>query len=751
MEIKFEKPPLFSLYFDTALGAVPYDTPAQELQDGIYMADMYCYCAMLVRRANGSPEAFPLHMRGMAVTEQEMDAAICSSFLSNRENQLNDDLVQDLERGWAHFESRCAATARFGIATPLSQLTKRLNLGRLELLCLFLSAAVQLDLKYEKINVVLQDSIEATVPRYGLAISLFALGDPAFSAETRLQWVDGRVFQLLFAPSEPVSPLRRPMELRNNTFAFLCGQNRVAAELESSARLLFGDGSRPADEPSALLCGQEYVSRLQSIADCQKVDHHPTAVNLVGLPGSGRLFALRHCAHSLRQNLLTIETPAFFSCGLPELEKRARAVASHCLAEGFWPVFLDFDGTEEEARRLLFQCLEKFELPLVFFISDVPCTGELSHPFGLYRLTVRPPSPQTYLQVWKQLAARYPLLNTEESGGDLPPENERISLDALAGKYRMPVGNIGPVLRTAWLDMRLAGEQALTGRMISHAVSIHAQSRLSQHCTKITPVFGLSDLVVTAPVREQILDIINRYKYSHLVNIEWGFNQKFPYGKGVSVLLYGPPGTGKTMCAQVLARELELELFKVDLSLMVSKYIGETEKNLSSVFREAQKSNAILFFDEADSLFSKRTASVETSNDRYANVETSHLLQKMEEFDGLSILATNLAANFDKAFFRRIQFVVNIGMPDEATRALLWKKSFPGDCPLDSDVDFEYLGNQFELSPSNIKTVALSAAYYAAAQNSNTVRMGHILYALKNDSMKQGRAIDQRLLAGFAL
>lgn len=173
---------------------------------------------------------------------------------------------------------------------------------------------------------------------------------------------------------------------------------------------------------------------------------------------------------------------------------------------------------------------------------------------------------------------------------------------------------------------------------------------------------------------------VNHIKYKNKVNGEWGFDKKLPYGKGLSVLFYGPPGTGKTMAAQVIANELGLELYKVDLSQMVSKYIGETEKNLSELFNEAQYSNAILFFDEADALFSKRTE-VSDSKDKYSNVETSYLLQKIEEYEGIAILASNYLVNFDDAFKRRIKFIINFQMPGPEMRYKLWRKMFPKEAP----------------------------------------------------------------------
>lgn len=201
-----------------------------------------------------------------------------------------------------------------------------------------------------------------------------------------------------------------------------------------------------------------------------------------------------------------------------------------------------------------------------------------------------------------------------------------------------------------------------------------------------------------------------------MVGEEWGFFEKTSYGRGVSALFYGSPGTGKTMAVQIIAKELGLELYRVDLSKMVSKYIGETEKNISALFDIAKNMNVILFFDEADSLFAKRSE-VKDSNDRNANAETAHLLQKMEEYEGMVILATNLVEQIDDAFRRRIKFMVPFRFPDVSTRTKLWHSLIPEKTPLDDSIDLDFFANQFELSESQIKEILWNAAYIAVSDN----------------------------------
>lgn len=235
--------------------------------------------------------------------------------------------------------------------------------------------------------------------------------------------------------------------------------------------------------------------------------------------------------------------------------------------------------------------------------------------------------------------------------------------------------------------------------------------------------------------------------YRYRVFEEWGFGGKLPYGRGVSMLFAGPPGTGKTMAAQVLAKELNLELYKVDLSGVLSKYIGETQKNLRDIFDEVHKSRSILFFDEADVLFGKRV-NVTDSRDISANAQTAYLLQKIEEYDGITILATNLLQNFDDAYKRRIKYIVQFTFPQEGQRRQLWEQVFPGQMPLSEDLDREFLASNFELSGAAIKNIAVNAAFMAASGQEVT-GMKHILAALQQEYKKSGKTLGREELKEY--
>lgn len=241
------------------------------------------------------------------------------------------------------------------------------------------------------------------------------------------------------------------------------------------------------------------------------------------------------------------------------------------------------------------------------------------------------------------------------------------------------------------------------------------QDRIGACAFRVKLGYGWEDLILEPAQKQMLRHICDRVAFRDVVMEKWGFGKKAFYGNGLSAVFYGAPGTGKTMAAQVLAGELGMGLYKIDLSRLVSKYIGETEKNLGEVFDQAKKRKAILFFDEADSLFARRSE-VSGSNDRYANMETGYLLQRLEEYEGITVLATNLIQNLDDAFKRRIRFFIRFSFPDPAMRLKLWTSMIPQQARLEEPLKLEYYAKRFELTGSDIREVITTAAFLAAAR-----------------------------------
>jgi SpoVK/Ycf46/Vps4 family AAA+-type ATPase len=273
------------------------------------------------------------------------------------------------------------------------------------------------------------------------------------------------------------------------------------------------------------------------------------------------------------------------------------------------------------------------------------------------------------------------------------------------------------------------------------AARAYSNPRLSNLARKIEPRYTWDDIILPEDQLAILREIVAAVRGRPLVLDQWGVGAKLASSAGVTMLFAGPPGTGKTMAAEVIASEMGLDLYKIDLSSIVSKYIGETEKNLEKIFSEAQSSNAILFFDEADAIFGKRSE-VKDAHDRYANIEISYLLQRMEAYDGVTILATNLRANLDEAFTRRLQFAVNFPFPDHHYRLRIWRTLFPPDVPRDENLDFELLARRFKLAGGNIRNIIVGAAYLAAADGLS-VTMEHLFHGTRRELQKMGRLVGE--------
>jgi SpoVK/Ycf46/Vps4 family AAA+-type ATPase len=245
------------------------------------------------------------------------------------------------------------------------------------------------------------------------------------------------------------------------------------------------------------------------------------------------------------------------------------------------------------------------------------------------------------------------------------------------------------------------------------------------------------DLQLEPSLKQTLQAVCAQVENQGLVLDQWALRRRYPYGRCVSVLMSGPPGTGKTMTAQVLAARLGLELYQVDLSQIVDKYIGETEKRLKQVFDQAEKSNMVLFFDEADALLGKRSE-VKDSKDKYANTEVAYLLQRMESYQGIVLMATNQAGNMDTAFVRRFRYHLVFSLPSEELRRLIWTDALSG-IPAEG-IQIDYLARQFQLSGAQIKNIALNAAYQAAADG-GVLHMDHLVRAVFQELQKEGKVM----------
>ena len=260
------------------------------------------------------------------------------------------------------------------------------------------------------------------------------------------------------------------------------------------------------------------------------------------------------------------------------------------------------------------------------------------------------------------------------------------------------------------------------------------------------PATTWDDLILPVMQKDTLRQLADQARFRMTVYESWGFAARGRRGLGISALFAGVSGTGKTLAAEVLAKELRLDLFRIDLSAVVSKYIGESEKNLRQVFDAAEEGGVLLLFDEADALFGKR-AEVKDSHDRYANIEVSYLLQRMENFQGLAVLTTNLKSSLDKAFQRRLRFTIDFPFPGPAEREAIWRRVFPQQAPTQG-LDFGVLA-QLNMTGGSIRNIALNAAFLAAGAH-RPIAMEHVLRAARQEAIKAERPLAEAEIRGWA-
>jgi hypothetical protein len=390
----------------------------------------------------------------------------------------------------------------------------------------------------------------------------------------------------------------------------------------------------------------------------------------------------------------------------------------------------DFDvmmsGEHADELGLLLRELEAF--PGIAIIASSP--GPSSTPntaslplTGLVPVTFSAPSAAKRRACWKALLT------------DAGVAVDRATVEALADRFRLTPTEIS---RAVTLAVESSAHSDDEPDLFAAARALSGVG-LSGLARKVTPRRRLHDIVLPPDRLDQLREVCDALRYRSRVYEDWGFDKRFSLGTGLNILFAGPSGTGKTLAAEILAGELGVELYKIDLAAVVSKYIGETEKNLARIFAEAEAASAILFFDEADALFGKRSA-VKDSHDRYANIEIGYLLQQMDEFDGTVVLATNLRRNMDDAFVRRMHFTVEFPLPDEPDRLRIWDGIWPATTPLDPELDHAELAHRVELSGGHIRNIAVAAAFLAAADG-RAVTMEHLQRATRREYQKLGQIV----------
>ncbi|HXU72115.1 MAG TPA: ATP-binding protein [Polyangia bacterium] len=478
--------------------------------------------------------------------------------------------------------------------------------------------------------------------------------------------------------------------------------------------------------PPALATVEEAVEEVRAfLANQRAVGRGRTDLVLRGPRGAGRAEIAREACRRLGLPLISAHAGALFGQTSPA--EAAGALLREALLIDAQVLLEDAEaltGGDEASARLRI-ALAASSRPLVMTSSGVD-QPRLATGRHLVTREVRIAATHQREEIWRTL---------------LPD----VAAGEIASLYRVGVGAILRCADGARLRRGVRASADASARVthadVAGAVRAEFETDLGTVATKVDVSQTWEDLVVPDETGRTIAELVDQLRHRSTVLGRWGFQRKLGKGLGTTALFSGEPGTGKSMVAGLIARELGLELYQIDLSRVLSKWIGETEKNLAKVFDAAETGHVVLLFDEADALIGKRTTDVKNANDRYSNIETNYILQRLEAFHGVAILTSNLESSIDPALSRRLSFELRFPFPDEEQRAEIWRRMLPAELPVAGDIDFPALATRFELAGGHIRNIVLRAAYLAASDGSESLAMAHLLRAAEYEYRDHGMLI----------
>lgn len=604
-----------------------------------------------------------------------------------------EDVMEETEKLFGYWESRCVETAKQGPKLPYITMREALSLNRFEEFLVWIACIRQLDGEFAAELSGEGSSEELTLEDAFCLFRRLTVED--MEAEYRLLDPDDRLNVVLFQDWEGEQTerrLQRPVKLKKTALDFLLEQDCGIHELTGITVCL-----EPDEEP--LLQNEELYGQCRDYLERIRNGKSKGVIQLSGAEGAGKSFLLK----KLGEPTEFVAVFLGFLLERKNVRRDLREIISYCVLRRKYVALRQLpEKLEPDMLGYFLEVLTEY-IPVVCVMTETPL--RIRYPGKSCPMEAELPGAtrEQQMHFWEYYAEKYQCKALCSHGAEL------------ANLYRLMPGEIERMVRKLRARFGEGTEVSYDEAkdVIVSELMEDAGRKLQGLAAPLVTGFSMEDLQLPGQQMRILKFAISAIRNRYLVMEGMGFGKKMPYGRGISILLYGPPGTGKTMTAQVIAKEVGLTLFRVDSSRIMDKYIGETEKKLGELFETAKNTNAILFFDEADSLFAKRTE-VSKSTDKYANNEVSFLLQLMEQYEGIMVLATNHSNFFDEAFRRRITYSINLPSPDAETRSRLWRLAFPEGVEIAEDVDFDQLAREHEFTGSSIKYVAQQAMFTAA-------------------------------------
>ncbi len=666
----------------------------------------------------GSSQEF----QGLYISEDEINAILKTPLFESKacaRSVLENAKIEKITR---EINTKKAESIKQGKELRLHILSELFHMQPFEVDALLVCLAPELDMRYEKLYSYFQNDVTRKRPSVDLVIKLLCSSTEErlwardiFSHDSPL--IRNRLLYLI--GEEQVPLLSKFLKVDDRIINYLFGDNSIDRKIRNIAAII-----KPQKSFRDLILPEDTITTFRNLLNNHSIVKVPMFF-FYGPYGSGKKMAAEAVCNELGMSMLVVNSKALLK---EQNLENLKPVLREALLQNSSIYFEGFDTLlKDENIGVTGILMELDRFPNLIFLSG----EQYWEPAGVLKnhsfISQAFPSPSLML--------RKRLWESQLNGN----AQDDVDIHALAGKFNFSGGQIKDAISTAQ-NIRIAknpGNPKLSMEVLNMGCKAQSNRNLASYARKIEPHYTWDDIVLPHDIKKQLKEISGYIKYRGIVYTDWGFDKKFSLGKGLNALFSGPSGTGKTMSVEIIAHDAGLDVYKIDLSNVVSKYIGETEKNLSKIFKEAETSNAILFFDEADALFGKRSE-IKDAHDRYANIEIGYLLQKMEEYEGVVILATNLSKNIDDAFLRRMQFVIDFPFPDENMRKLIWSGMFPKGAPRAGDIDYTFFAERLKLAGGNIKNIAISSAFYAA-EESSAIGMHHIMRAAKKEYLKMGK------------
>lgn len=626
--------------------------------------------------------------------------------------------------------------AAFGAADPAAEpcaaLYRQLELSPLELQAVLLCLAPELDSKYQSVYGVFNDDLGRRAMTLGLLCTL--LGEPSVVRAT-LARSAGLTAWRLFEHGIALPYADEPLRVDPVIVAWLLGDDQA---LINDRRLLTFVRSQPWAGANWMRRSED-ITVVEHLAELLSHGDDEDWIALTGEDCDGWRAILEAAAIACDRSLLRISLAPLAALDRAESVEVAVRLARAAQLLSAVPV-LDAgtdkpDGAVADGTELLIEQLRFNTQPRLVLAPDARRLVARIRRERCHLLHREQPGGASLAHVFAATAA--------DAGLQLSSQDA----ERLAMTFPLPVDAIEAAVNLAMVEGAAFAAPTDHSQAVSASARRIACPNLPRFARRLPPLFELKDVVLPSDRHAQLSEIVAHVVHASTVLNAWGFREQTPYGRGVAALFWGSSGTGKSMAAQAIARELHTDTYVVDLSRVISKYIGESEKNLDSVFDDAERAGAVLLFDEADALFGKRSE-VKDAHDRYANLEVAYLLQRMEAFGGLAILTTNFRQNLDQAFLRRLRFVIEFPKPDASARETIWRQCVPDAAP-QGEIDFRFLARRLELTGGNIRQITLRAAFAAAGDHIAGIQMRHIMSATRAELIKLGMQSAERELAEF--